>query len=400
MPCKFKAGAITVALGVAFNFTSVGQAFAAWCSSDAPRVYQNLLTNFMPFVTRLVGATGLSAEDAIVQSGAAIRGELLKSTMANKAVAEGIEAYEQQEALRNRAQDLSEAMQQPATTCQAMATANSLSAAVQSTQVNTLQSQRKLMSKVSVAGNTNTLSVVDSSYKASNTNFCSAEDQVMGLCTVKTGGQYANLAGADRDAMTLFQSKDGSSSFEGNGAAQAEAADNYITRVVGGLPPQALQQQGEDFYKKNPQARAYVELSRRYNAMLSMGAYSLNQIKEVHRTQPGLGNDTMLATVSVPGFAANKADMSMAEAVERFVATKFSPDSVKDLAKATKPNLILRDMAQMNAFSLWMSYQGMQQSQRVEALQAHQLTLIAEQTLRPQLEAQRVAAARSIAQAR
>lgn len=400
MPSKLKAAATVVSLGVAFNFTSAGQAFALWCSHDAPSVYQNLVTSFMPFVSKLVGGTGLSVEDAVVQSGAAVRGELLKATMANKSVAEGIEAYEQQEALRNRAQDLSEAMRQPATTCQSMATANSLSAADQSAQIGTLQSQRKLLSKVSVAGNTNTLSVVDSSYKASNANFCSNEDQALGLCTVKTGGQYANLAGADRDAMTLFQSKDGSSSFEGNGAAQGEAADSYIARVVGGLPPQALQQQGEDYYKKNQQARAYVELSRRYNAMLSMGAYSLNQIKEMHRTQPGLGNDTMLATVNVPGFTANKTDMSMAEAVERFVATKFSPDSVKDLAKATKPNLILRDMAQMNAFSLWMSYQGMQQSERVEALQAHQLALIAEQTLRPQLDAQRLAAARSIAKGR
>jgi hypothetical protein len=400
MNTKLKAASVTIALGVAFNFTAVGQAFAVWCSSDAPNVYRNLLTNFMPFVSKLIGGTGLSVEDAVVQSGAAIRGELLKATLATKSVAEGIEAYEQQEALRNRAQDLAEAMQQPATTCQAMSTASSLGSAEQKVQVNVLQSQRQVLSKVSAAGNTNTLSAVDSSYKASNSNFCSTEDQVLGLCTVKSSGQYAGLAGADRDAITLFQSRDGSRSFEGNGAAQAEAAEHYIARVVGGLPPQALQQQGEDYYKRNPQARAYVELSRRYNAMLSVGAYSLNQIKEAHRTQPGLGNDTMLATVSVPGFAPNKADMSMAEAVERFVATKFSPDSVKDLAKATKPNLILRDMAQMNAFSLWMSYQGMQQSQRVEAIQAHQLALIAEQTLRPQLEAQRLAAARSNAQSR
>lgn len=33
----------------------------------------------------------------------------------------------------------------------------------------------------------------------------------------------------------------------------------------------------------------------------------------------------------------------MAEVVERFVGTKFSPDSVRDLSKVTQPNLIPRD---------------------------------------------------------
>jgi hypothetical protein len=397
---KLKTITLTVAAAAVVNLSGLGTAFAVWCSADAQMVYMNIVTNFMPFVTKLIGGTGLSTEDAIVQSGGAIRGEILKASMADKAVAEGIEAYNQQQELQSRAQDLSESLKQPATTCQAMATANSLSAADQTTQVSAFRAQAKLMAKVSAAANTNTLAAVDTAYKASSANFCTQEEQALGVCQVKTGGQYVNLSGADQDAMFLFQSKDGSSSFEGNGQAQAEATDAYVARIVSGIPPQALQQQGEDYYRKNPQARAYVELSRRYNAMLSMGAYSLNQIKEMHRTQTGLGTNTMLATLSVPGFTANKADMSMAEAVERFVATKFSPDSVKDLATATKSNLILRDMAQMNAFSLWMSYQGMQQSSRVEGLQAHQLALIAEQTLRPQLDAQRLAAARANAQSR
>ena len=400
MTSKLKSLTLTFIAAAAVNLSGLGTAFAVWCSSDAPRVYQNIVTNFMPFVTRLVGGLGLSVEDVVVQAGAAVRGELLKATMAEKSVAEGIEAYSQQQELQNRAQDLSESLKQPATTCQAMATANSLSAADNSTQVRAFRAQTKMMAKVSVAANTNTLAALDSTYTASSANFCTAHEQALGVCTVKAGGQFGNLAGADRDAMFLFQSKDGSSSFEGDGEAQAMAADSYIARIVSGIPAQALQQQGEDYYRKNPQARAYVELSRRYNAMLSMGGYSLNQIKETHRTQKNLGTDTMLATVSVPGFTANKAHMSMAEAVERFVATKFSPDSVKDLATATKPHLILRDMAQMNAFSLWMSYQAMQQSSRVEGLQAHQLTLVAEQTLRPQLDAQRLAASRANATTR
>lgn len=392
MANKFKAAAITVACAAAFNFTSAGQAFAVWCQADAPMVYQNLLTSFMPFVTRLVGGTGMSIEDAVEQSSAGVRGEILKASVTNKTVMEGIEAYDQQEQLRSDAQDLSESMKQPATTCQSMAVASSLSAADQKTQLGVFTAQSKLMSKSNVSGITNMGAVVDNSFKVSSSTFCTPEEAALNICSLNTSGNYANLAGADQDAMFLFQSKDGSSSFEGNGTAQAQATDGYISRVIAGIPPQALQQEGEDYYKRNPQARAYVELSRRYNAMQSMAAYSLNQIREMHRTQPGLGNDTMMS--SAPGFP-TKPDMSMAEAVERFVATKFSPNSVKDLATATKPNLILRDMAQMNAFSLWMSYQTMEQSQRIEGLQAHQLALIADQALRPQLDAQRQAAARA-----
>lgn len=400
MASKLQAACLTLIAAVVINISGAGKAFAIWCSADAPMSYANILTNFMPFITKLVGGTGTSVEDSIVQSGGAIRGELLKAGMAEKSVAEGIEAYNQQQILAERAQDLKESLQQPATTCQAMATASSLPGADNKAQVNAFASQSKLMSKVSTAGNMNSLAALDTNFKASGANFCTQEEAALGVCEMKTSGAYATLAGADQDAMFLFQSKDGSSSFEGNGVAQNEATDSYIARVVAGIPAQALPQQGEDYYRKNPQARAYVELARRYGAHQSMAAYSLNQIKEMHRTQQGLGNDSMLATVTVPGFAANKADMSMAEAVERFVATKFSPESVKDLATATKSNLILRDMAQMQNFQLWMSYQQMLQSSRVEGLQAHQLALIAEQSLRPQLDAQRLAAARANAQAR
>ncbi|MFK4705794.1 hypothetical protein ABIC83_002633 [Roseateles asaccharophilus] len=397
MTFKIKTTAIVCAIAAFVNFTTPGKAFAVWCQADAPMVYMNMLTSFMPFVSKLIGGTGLSIEESVTQSGAGVRAEVAKAAMANKAVAEGIESYEQQEQLRRDTADLKDAMAQPAQTCEAMATSESLSSATIATQKATMSSQGALMSKIAVASNANTFAALDAAHKASNARFCTAEEAAQGICTV-AGGEFAKLAGADRDAAYLFQGNDGSSSFDG--AAQVQAADAYIERVVGGLPAQALDQRGEEFYRKNPQARVFAELARRYGAMQSMAAYSLNSSKEAHRTQPGLGTSSMMADVDAPGFTAGKADMSMAEVVERFVASKFSPKNVMDLMKAPKPNLILRDMAQMNNFQLYMSYQAMLQSSRVEALQAHQLSLIAEQALRPQLNAQRVQAAKANAVAR
>lgn len=394
MNSKIKAVVGTVAVATVLNFTAVGQAVAVWCAADAAIIYADIVGKFAPFLKDLIEVTGQGTEGAVIQVGAATRAEVLKSAMANKAVEEGLEAYRQQEDLRNKALDLQASMEQPASTCQAMATSTSLSTAAQNAQARVFSTQAKAMR--SIATNTSTVQALDTAHQASNTNFCSPEEAASGVCTVNRSARYANLAGADHDAMFLFQAKDGSSSYEGvDNGAQAEAADAYIARVMAGIPPEQLRDRGEDYYRRNPQARAYAELQRRYNAMLSMGVYSLSQIKEMHRTQAGLGRDTMMATVSVGGFAPNKNDMSMSEVVERFVATKFSPDSVKDLAKATQPNVILRDMAQMNSFQLWMSYQQMLQSSRTEGLMAHQLALMAEQTLRPQIDAQRVAAARA-----
>lgn len=394
MPSKLASAALAVALGAAINFTTVGKAFAIWCQADAVTVYQNMVTNFMPFVSKLVGATGLSIEGAVVQSSAGVRGEIAKSTLATKAVTEGIEAYEQQEALRDQAQDMSESLRQPATTCTAIATSNSLSGADQSAQVSAMASQSWLLNRVSVAGNTNTVERLDQAFRASSTNFCTPEEEAAGICQQRMG--RGRNAGADRNALSLFQGSDGSSSIDST-SGPANSSDAYLARVLGQYGPQALAQQGRDYYQRSPQARAYVELSRRYNAMLSASAYSLQQVKEMHKPQLGLGNDTLLATV--PGFTPNKADMSMAEAIERFVATKFSPESVRDLATATKPHVVLRDMAQMQAFQLWMGFQALQQGQRMESLQAHELVLEADQTLRPQIDAQRVVAARANAAA-
>jgi hypothetical protein len=125
--------------------------------------------------------------------------------------------------------------------------------------------------------------------------------------------------------------------------------------------------------------------------MLSISSYALNQIKMYHTTISGLGTTTKLATMS-SGSYPNKPDMSVSEVIERFVASKFSPENVATLAAATEPHVILRDMAQMDAFRLQMSYHSMQQSSQMEAIAAHQLLLMADQALRPRIDSQRSAA--------
>lgn len=399
MNSKLKSALIVGVTAIALNTLPAGFVYACTCYGDAAQMYASVIGTFTSFATKLFTGTGTSAEAMIEQSGAAVRAEVLKSATTSKAVEEGLEAYRQQQDLQLTAVDLQETMRQSPTTCQSLATSGNLSAASQNAQAKVFSNQTKLMS--SISGSPSTIQKLESTHLASNKNYCTPEEQAQGICTVNAAPAFNKLAGADRDASFLFQSESGSASYDGldtpvSMSPQSAAVDSYIGRVIAGLPPEQLRQQGESFYRSSAQARAYVELSRRYEAMLSMGAYSLQQIKEAHNPQPGLGTHTKMDTA--PGFPV-KADMSTAEVIERFVATKFSPASVQALATADSTT-ILRDMAQMSSFQLEMSYEGMLQSSRTEGLMAHQLALLADQVLRPQIDAQRVSATRAEAAAK
>lgn len=399
MNSKLKSALIVIFTALALNTLPAGFVYACSCYGDAAQMYTTVIGTFTSFATKMFGVTGLSAESTIEQSGASVRAEVLKSATAAKAVDEGLEVYRQTQDLQLTALELTETMRQSPTTCQSLATSSNLSAATQNAQAKVFSNQARLMS--SISSSPSTIQKIETAHVASNKNYCTPEEQLQGICDVNTAPAFKKLAGADRDASFLFQSESGSASYDGmdtptSASPQSAAVDGYISRVIGGLPPEQLKQQGEAYYRSSAQARAYVELSRRYDAMLSMGAYSLQQIKEAHNPQPGLGTTTKMD--KAPGFPV-RADLSPSDVTERFVATKFSPTSVQALATADSTT-ILRDMAQMSSFQLEMSYEAMLQSSRTEGLMAHQLSLLADQVLRPQIEAQRVAATRAEAAAK
>ena len=338
-------------------------------------------------VNKAMAAMGQGIEGAVAQSSAATQAEIAKGAIANKNVLEGLEAYRTEQQLRLKATQMAEDLRQPATTCSTVAAQASIGSAQQNVQAQLFRDQTRTLNRI--RGNTNTAASLERSYAETGDSFCNNDEAALGVC--RRNGALRTLAGADQNAAYLFTGSDGSSTYSGGpGGAQTKAAEGYISRVTAGLPPEQLRAVD---YKKSPQSRAYIELMRRYTAVASMAAYSLNQIKSARTPQANLGINASMS--DAPGFPQGKKDMSMLEAVQRFVATKFSPKSMEDAAKAQSPNLILRDMAQMGAFQLWMDHQTLLQDSRTEALMAHQLALMTEQTLRPQLEAQRAAAARA-----
>ncbi|MFK4705795.1 D-alanyl-D-alanine dipeptidase [Roseateles asaccharophilus] len=386
----FKRAATMLVAGIALNLAVQGSAHAQL----APLYNQLMDTLQQMAMNKLMAQMGVGVEGAVTQSGAATRSEILKGAMVNKSVAEGLEQYRQQNILQRQTLDLADSLKQPAQTCDTMAVQDGLGATVATSRARAGEGQKRVLKQL--ASNKNTVAVVEEAHKTSNELTCTPAEAARGICKINAANQA--LAGADQNAAFLFQGKDGSPTYDGlREGAQSKAVDGYISRVAAALPPQQLE---STKYDKNPAGRAYVEMVRRFTAVSSMVSYSLNQIKELHTAQPGLGTSTTMADVTAGGFTGGKADMSILEVMQRFVAKKFSPDAMKDAATATNVNLILRDMAQTNAFQLWMEHQTLLQDQRTEALMAHQLALMTEQVLRPQLDAQRAQAARSVAVAR
>jgi hypothetical protein len=234
-------------------------------------------------MAQLSAVTG-DPTDAIVQAEAAIRAELLKATTTRKTVKEGLASYQAQQRLQDRANDIKERLRQPDLMCQTMSTQDNMSAAERKAGAAIYAGQRKVTR--ALGSNSNTFATLETSAKATNDRFCSEAEIARGVCKAPTDSKYANLAGADTDAMYLFQSRDGSNSYAGGrDGPQVEAVDAYIQRVVAGLPPEALRGESRTEFQRNPQARAYIELQRRYSAVLSMAAYSLNKIKESRNPQ-------------------------------------------------------------------------------------------------------------------
>lgn len=344
--------------------------------------------------SQIAGMTNFLS-DNFSKVGSAIQAEINKSAIAQKNVAEGIASYEAQERLRLAALDSQEKLQQPSNTCAAIATANAMPNADVNTRMEAFRSTTN-----TVAGGPRPLRNVDGSPSgrladsityASDTqrsiieshehtmkNYCTDEDAKRGRCRKNTS--RPELAGADFQANFLFLGTDGRETYT---PGQDIAVDAYINRVVNVMPPEMLR---DPTWERTPQGKAYLELTRRYGAYLSLPAYSLNQIKANHIAQPGLGDATQTSQKT------GRKDISMMEAIGEFVKSKFSAEAIKDLAVAMDPNKILRDMAQTNSYRLWIEYQQLRQAERTEATLAAMLALQAEQQLRAQVAAQSRAA--------
>lgn len=188
--------------------------------------------------------------------------------------------------------------------------------------------------------------------------YCSVEDVKRGFCETAAP---ALMQGASWRASTLLTPAAG----ETYTTDEADAAADYITMVTGPVPNEMLPKGTE---KKIGAAQMFNLTMMSAEAQMSIASHSLNQIRasrsaesELSENAAGL-NDVNLSTVGL---------------MKRFAEKRFSdPKYQEGLSGMLTPALLQEFTLQMAARN-WMDYQTYQQDERIEALIATRLSLLA-----------------------
>lgn len=351
-----------------------------WMASVQQAFIQKVQDMATSAINSVITQSGNDVASQVSRSSYGIQAEISKGAIVQKNTSEAIAMYESQERLRIQAIEINEKLRQPATTCASMAVGDNVgkvAAIVQNaSSARTRSTTQSILSRPS-----NSVAII-ASYDNSMKKYCTQADADLHRCEMGKNGSDKRLAGADVQADMLFNSADpAAKSPETYIPGQAAAMKDYVDRIAVSMPPEAIAARSLA-EERTPQGKAYAELARRYASFMSMAAYSLNSILSSHDVQVGLGDRTMMA-------ARVGSDASMMAVVKAFVDEKFSAKSMKDQGSQLQSEVILRDMAQTNAFRLWIDYQNLVQTQRIEAMNAMQLALMTEAQLKPQLAAQR-----------
>lgn len=312
-----------------------------------------------------------------------------KTAMAQKTVAEGVAEWQVKEQVRRENVRLLHSLEQPETTCATMAQAGKAveldatvnSAVHASTAAHVLETR---IGKPSAPGgtsirrepintNSNSTQQVVKTYDYVVSNFCSPSEAKAGRCEGVNQSEIA-YPGGDIRADLLFGDGSGPTG-AGNGSLtitteQDVAVEAFISNIIDSMSPEMLRNPA---WEKTEAGRKYVLMVRQYAAFMSLSGNSLHSIQKNHLIDPKLG-------------------ISRMDAADKFVKLKWSKESISDLATATEPHKILREIAQLDSYRLWIEFQNLAAGERQEAIMAGQLALMTNQSFGPGLAAQKQAA--------
>ena len=306
-----------------------------------------------------------------------LQGEIAKQTNAMRAVEESIATYEIQEQLRRDAADIESKFVQPAHACESISMSENIQEAAMSARERAASFTKARVN--AMLAETNPVRRILNGYERSTTEFCSEYDIETGRC--KGSPKVVN---GDISASHMFSSATSPRlSYDEN---QVAAVDALIERLAGSdYVPRALPARCE-----TDQCKAYEELRKSYVAMNSLPMHSLSEIASTYIPQTGLATKT--GTEAVLG----RSDASVMETIEAFINMKFSADAIKDAGTAQSSETILREMAANQAFRLWIEFNVMRQMERMEAMQATELALLNQASMRSMLDQQYQAAMSSL----
>lgn len=209
-------------------------------------------------------------------------------------------------------------------------------------------------------------------YQTHTSQFCGPEDLAQGRCTT-----LSPVANGDVRADVLLTPPNGSKSYT---PLEAEAAEAFKKNVTNPTPAPNLPKQ----MANTPQGKAYYVQQMVANARMSVAQHSLDQIIAEHTKQPGLG-----AQMQMP-----QADASVLDVIQYEVDRRFSNSGWYIAMATATTDALLREVANILAFNVWVDYRRYMQMERVETLLATQLAMEVEQDAAVRLAAQRNMAAK------
>lgn len=232
-------------------------------------------------------SVSLSFSQQVAESTAALRGEIIKSTLIKKATSEALFGQMLQNQLQRKATEVSETARPTNLVCGEMASqrviarnASTASAEVMAAhRADTARSPGMNAQPLAKGQTPSARASMEAAYQRTNKYFCSPSEAARGICKPSADPAYQRMAGADQDAMYLFQTVDGGQTYEGRrGGAQSQAVEALINRIAYGPAPLEPLPAGSPV-RATSTGRVLTEMERRYNGFLSMAVYSLRQAK-------------------------------------------------------------------------------------------------------------------------
>lgn len=274
---------------------------------------------------------------------------------ANNAIAE----YENMNDVTEQINKISEEAEQPITNCMQFAVGQSLTGAF------------------SVMKRTSNASALDLAQRAV-TNTSEKGTRVEQYNKLKKSFVETNdptLKDADVNAALLFGSHTGQ--LTRFNSSHDDASKAFISNIVREYDIPARIGTNQEL---SVNGKRLTNIQRRMGTYLALATNSLESVRANHQANPSLTGFYEAAKLT-PSNQVKENGVSVYEVLNTYAEKMMGPENTSAIAGAKTGTTILRQMAQNNAMRLWVKNQKIQSAERVQAMEAAKLALLAEEVV-------------------
>lgn len=183
------------------------------------------------------------------------------------------------------------------------------------------------------------------------------------------------LKDADVNAALLFGSQTGQlTRFK---SVHDDASKAFISNIVREYDVPARIGTNQE---QSVNGKRLTNLQRRMATYLGLATNSLESVRSNHQANPALISFYEAARLT-PSNEIKQNGVSVYEVLNTYAEKMMGPENTASIAGAKSATTILRQMAQNNAMRLWVKNQKIQSAERIQAMEAAKLALLAEEVL-------------------